>query len=311
MMCLCPPPYSRVNHPYLKQWAKEWSHIGQKEISPYLISALVPISYTPERNNALEQQPVNGVPPQSIHSNGIHNGDEDAHNKEDIVDMTTLQLDPLPRSGNGSSAVETTGDALTDNSPDPSTLQLAPLPPLKPEQQSAAEASKKTSELSTATSDGNSNTVDDKTIRTEVLNNEFGVQELSVFAVEQPRSISAQSTIAKLVSNTPIIAPPLVSNTPIIAPPLTVTTLYPSSTPLTAGPPQALPSMLGSSTPKLSSTMDSVPLKEFTEAFMQGDTTNWYQRMKLLDHIEGVQERVSVCVEAIKIQLEGEYALNS
>lgn len=290
---------SRINHPYMRQWAKECSHAGKKDISPYLISALVPISYTPD---SLEQ-PTNG----DARGNGIHNGDdEDSHaHNDNIVDLTTLQLDPLPHSVNESSCTTTTGEALS-GSPDPKTLKLAPLPPLKTENLTS-DILTKSIDLSTATTGENSShlIIDTKVIKTEpheVLNNEFGVQELSVFAVASERAQTPPHSKNAHVSHTPINAPT----------PLTVTTLYPNSTPLTAGPPQTIPSktLPVSSTPKLTSTMDSVSLEEFADAFMQGDTTNWYQRMKLLDHIESVQERVGMCMESIETQLEGECTNN-
>jgi hypothetical protein len=51
--------------------------------------------------------------------------------------------------------------------------------------------------------------------------------------------------------------------------------------------------------------MDSVTLGEFSEAFMKGDTTNWFQRMLLLDHIEAVQDKIRNWMEMIDKQLDG------
>lgn len=44
---------------------------------------------------------------------------------------------------------------------------------------------------------------------------------------------------------------------------------------------------------------------EFAEAFLQGDTTNWFRRMKLLDHIETVQDNVQAWLEVIEKKLDG------
>ena len=52
--------------------------------------------------------------------------------------------------------------------------------------------------------------------------------------------------------------------------------------------------------------MKAVTLGEFSEAFIQGDTTNWFRRMKLLDHIETVQDNVQAWLEMIEQSLDGE-----
>ena len=53
------------------------------------------------------------------------------------------------------------------------------------------------------------------------------------------------------------------------------------------------------------STMDTVTLGKFAEAFMHGDTTNWVNRMLLFDHVEAVQNKVIAWMELIEKQLEG------
>ncbi len=281
----------------MRQWAKECSHIGKEDISPYLISALLPVSLSPNRNDS-PKQPTNGVPC----GNGVCNDTKEVvpSNSGAVINLNTLQLDPLPHLNENLCATGT-GDVATC-SPDPKTLKLAPLPAIKKENLTTDKVTKSLSSPTTNETNSSSS-VDAKVVKTEpheVLNNEFGVQELSVFAVtsEQAKTPPPTNTQSKPVTLTPIKAPTLV----------TVTTLYPNSTPLTAGPPQTVPSksLPESFTPKLTSTMDSVSLEEFSDAFMQGDTTNWYQRMKLLDHIEGVQERVCSYMESIENQLESE-----
>lgn len=54
--------------------------------------------------------------------------------------------------------------------------------------------------------------------------------------------------------------------------------------------------------------MKAVTLGEFSEAFIQGDTTNWFRRMKLLDHIETVQDNVQAWLEMIEQSLDGKSA---
>ena len=49
----------------------------------------------------------------------------------------------------------------------------------------------------------------------------------------------------------------------------------------------------------------TVQLKDFTEAFVHGDTTNWFQRMLLLDHIDSVQEKVADWMEQMERELDG------
>ena len=48
-----------------------------------------------------------------------------------------------------------------------------------------------------------------------------------------------------------------------------------------------------------------VLLRDFTEAFVHGDTTNWFKRMLLLDHIEAVQDGVLRWVEQMEKEVDG------
>ena len=52
-------------------------------------------------------------------------------------------------------------------------------------------------------------------------------------------------------------------------------------------------------------SMDTVRLSNFTEAFVNGDTTSWFKRMLLLDHIESVQDLLSRWMDSIESQLDG------
>jgi len=60
-----------------------------------------------------------------------------------------------------------------------------------------------------------------------------------------------------------------------------------------------------SSLSSVPSTMDTVTLGEFAEAFMHGDMTNWVHRMLLYDHIEAVQNKVMAWMDLVEKQLEG------
>lgn len=271
------------------------------------------------------------------------------------------------------------------------TLKLAPLPPLKTEhlQQLTTEILKKSiqlsvSKLSMATKKssttlptskyncssskalGVSGSVDKdklekadkfqsklKTESQEVVNDEFGVQELSVFALESdkstmpqvnngssqslnlPSSLSfSQSTPASLNSIKPISNSRTdfslktsstipsgtipsgtggLSKTTVCSNNLLASAVHSSDTSLlTVFPSRAIQSLTDinsnpSNAPSvISSAMESVSLGEFAEAFMHGDTTNWFQRMKLLDHIEKVQEKVSMWMNILDHQLEGQ-----
>lgn len=48
-----------------------------------------------------------------------------------------------------------------------------------------------------------------------------------------------------------------------------------------------------------------VLLKDFTEAFVHGDTTNWFKRMLLLDHIENVQDTILSWIDQIEKDIDG------
>ena len=51
--------------------------------------------------------------------------------------------------------------------------------------------------------------------------------------------------------------------------------------------------------------MEAVTLGEFAEAFIQQDTTNWFRRMKLLDHIETVQDNMQEWLDMLEKKLDG------
>ena len=354
--------HSRINHPYLRQWAKECTHLENSDIISYLIAALVPISYLPERKEPTEQplpQTTNGDSSKEKEEEQVNTDKQDGvkENGEDIdhtlmnhtqdgeLNVASLHLDPLPQSA---SPVHQTANGgaveMETSSPDPKTLKLAPLPPLKTEsiqqlttelltQLVSARPGKTDGAPSSAggtssvpapshTQAGNENGPVPKTEPHEVINDEFGVQELSVFAVNP--DAKPTTTAECTLTSTAVTQPPLVSSspsklimstrsafTPVVAPSsLATTTIYPTSSPLKAGPPPTTPSKTQSETsvPNLASAMDSVSLGDFADAFMQGDTTNWYQRMRLLDHIENVQEKMSSWMDSLEQQLEGGWA---
>lgn len=343
------------------------------------------------------------------HSSGIRNGSLPLPTQNDTpINVASLRLDPLPLTTSQgllpSVGKTTSSEGPTESSPDPKTLKLAPLPPLKTEdlQQLTTEILKKSIQLSVSKlSMSNRNT--SKTVKTEddygstdtlrteesadkaakgmpessdgshssqskpkgdtheVINDEFGVQELSVFALDTdnntslqtnnvhssvsqslPRPSSSLCVQSSVGSSSPT---KLISSSRSAFKPVVTTTLHTSaggqlktsvssnnsvvssahssnSTPLTVGPAQTIQSFtdVNSRSPRVSviasslsssSTMDSVSLGEFAEAFMQGDTTNWFQRMQLLDHIENVQEKVSTWMDTLDQQLEGECLLDS
>ena len=56
---------------------------------------------------------------------------------------------------------------------------------------------------------------------------------------------------------------------------------------------------------QLSPPPTPVLLKDFTEAFVHGDTTNWFKRMILLDHIENVQDGILGWIEQMEREADG------
>lgn len=60
--------------------------------------------------------------------------------------------------------------------------------------------------------------------------------------------------------------------------------------------------------PRTSAT--PVLLNDFAEAFVKGDTTNWFKRMLLLSHIESVQDDIHRCLEQMERELDGNYSYN-
>ena len=322
------------------------------------------------------------------HSSGVHNGANGKHGlplpaqNDTPINVASLRLDPLPPTtspGHLPTVGKTTSsEGPNESSPDPKTLKLAPLPPLKTEdlQQLTTEILKKSIQLSVSKlSMSNRNT--SKTVKTkddcgskdtvhtgesadnvakgklessdvshsqskpkgdthEVINDEFGVQELSVFALNSNNNSPSQinngpsshsRTLTSMESSSsrsafkPVGTPTVLTSVggPLTtAVPSTMSSMHSSNTtPLTVGPAQTIQSFtdVNSRSPRVSviasslsssSTMDSVSLGEFAEAFMQGDTTNWFQRMQLLDHIENIQEKVSTWMDMLDQQLEGE-----
>ncbi len=170
----------------------------------------------------------------------------------------------------------------------------------------------------------------------EIMNeDEFGVSEVPVFAMEadnaeqkpclpQPSSSAAPLTISTSLSSTSLTSlvpcsgfspsaqsafKPITSKSNLLN--NNVSTGISGITSLKPEPPQSksVPDS-GSHSPlqELSSKskgMEAVTLGEFAHAFMQGDMTNWFRRMKLLDHIEAVQDNVQAWLEMVEKKLEG------
>ena len=52
-------------------------------------------------------------------------------------------------------------------------------------------------------------------------------------------------------------------------------------------------------------SVDTIPLEEFADAFLQADGSNWCQRMLLLDHVEAVQDKMAAWMAVMEKQIEG------
>ena len=52
--------------------------------------------------------------------------------------------------------------------------------------------------------------------------------------------------------------------------------------------------------------LEAITLGQFAEQFLREDNSNWFRRMKLLDHIEAVQDKVQGWLDLIEQSLEGE-----
>ncbi len=396
---------STVNHPYLKQWAKECVHRSKDDIMAYIMRSLVPVSYPPQQGTSDREPKGEGAESAMTSSEGrqLHESnlsdtekaDDRANSfesntvgaaafssqngtgtaqKDDSdsppIDVSSLQLDPLPRSSPSPQLPPTP----PENPPDPKSLQLAPLPPLTAEDRSPPAVSEQPrpspseKETKQVEGDAGSNVKSPRHpnagagVSLEVFNDEFGVQEMSVFATsenqrqvstsqqhttnvqnEQPLNphVSSSPTAGRLISSsrsafTPVIVTLRDTSSPISTSLSSETTPQNSTTSASreggnksadsaaaagsacAAAEQQKPikceydnaaikktlSCLPS-TAKSKSGMDSVTLGEFSEAFMKGDTTNWFQRMLLLDHIEAVQDKIRNWMKMIDKQLDG------
>ena len=281
-----------------------------------------------------------------------HNGtDESAKvgaSTSSPIDVSSLHLDPLPRSPPAPLLPPTSYDtAANDPQSDPKSLQLAPLPPLGSEDHLVAVSKQPAATSLTVKEDvrgekGLNSKPALASSSLEVFNDEFGIQETSVFATTtgQPQlpapgltNRPAEQNSARLISSSrsafrPVIVTPrdtsAISNSRITSASSTQTSQFtatstlardsnnnvaesadiakpkPGSEGVAVTPLFSLPSMT-----KSKSGMDSVTLGEFSEAFMKGDMTNWFQRMLLLDHIETIQDKVSTWMEIIDKQLDG------
>ena len=401
---------STVNHPYLKQWAKECVHRTKDDIMAYIVRSLFPVSYPPQQGTS-DHPELKGEGAESamtssegrqLHDNNLSDTERaddlansnivgaaafssqngtDQVQKDDSdsppIDVSSLQLDPLPQSSPSPKLPPTP----PEDPPDPKSLQLAPLPPLSAEDRSppAAVSEQKIpspSEREAKPAEIDAGSINMKSPRhpnagagvsLEVFNDEFGVQEMSVFATSEnqhqvsatqkqrtnvpseqppnPHAGSNPTAAGRLISSarsafTPVIVTLRDASSPISTSLSSETTPQSSTnsarreggnktadsaaaaaagTTSTASEHQkpvkceydsaAVKKTLSClpSTAKSKSGMDSVTLGEFSEAFMKGDTTNWFQRMLLLDHIEAVQDKIRSWMEMIDKQLDGKF----
>lgn len=159
----------------------------------------------------------------------------------------------------------------------------------------------------------------------EIINqDEFGISEVPVFAVE-PSDRLPQPSSSTLPPVTIITAPPPVSlrlggsggapsssfspsaQSAFKPVPGSASKHTPSNTKHSANSEagQTTPGV-AKKTPSPMSGVELVTVGEFSEAFLKGDTTNWFRRMKLLDHIEQVQDNMHAWLDTIEKKLAGE-----
>lgn len=284
--------------------------------------------------------------------------DEEDDSTSPPIDVSSLQLDPLPRSSPSPQLPPTP----PEDPPDPNSLQLAPLPPLTaedqppPPEQTRTSPSEKEDKQDKGDADSNVKTPHHPNVGAgvslEVFNDEFGVQEMSVFATsvnqyQVPATLECTNNVMQGEQPNPCIGSNpgrLISSARSAFRPVIVTLRDTSSAaafsettpqntttsardnsksansavtatansaeqkPIKAEHDSVVKKTLSClpATAKSKSGMDSVTLGEFSEAFMKGDTTNWFQRMLLLDHIEAVQDKIRSWMEMIDKQLDGE-----
>ena len=346
---------STVNHPYLKQWAKECSHQSRDDIMSYITRFLLPVSY-PRRSPTDQSEEESGmndsedkkdskttevedearscadrgnmVAPAAFSSqNGTDRHTKDSNTVSQHVDISSLHLDPLPTSPPPPPQLPPPPSYNIADPPDPKSLQLAPLPPMASEDYPAAGLPPSDKDKVDGGSSLSSH--HPSTASLEVFNDEFGVQEMSVFATSsgQQPSTAGSSTMPtetsskKLISSSrsafrPVVATPRemaavsVSNSATLVRENT-TTIGAESAKATYSKPKVKSEGVGVQTlsclPSLSASksgMETVTLGEFSEAFVKGDTTNWFQRMMLLDHIEAIQDKIRTWMEMIDGQLD-------
>ena len=374
---------STVNHPYLKQWAKECTHLDKDDIMSYIMASLFPVSYpqqaTPQHDPKESEMTTSNEEPEEEKQDSLSNAERTAvealassfdsdvvtaaafsslnggdqagmDGTEDTpIDVSLLQLDPLPRTPPSPQPPHApSSDAATNykDSPDPRSLQLAPLPPLTSEDHlPLATDTQRTSLLDKEEERGDKGQSPHNPKAAagslEVFNDEFGIQEMSVFATSTGHQVTTLEHVDKPTQAGPLGSSPgrLISSSRSAFRPVIVNPPPTSSVATSASRTTGLASSEQSSTasvpnskngaelkPKVSSDslvvkqtlsslpstlssksgMDSVTLGEFSEAFMKGDTTNWFQRMLLLDHIEAIQDKIRVWMEMINKQLDGE-----
>ena len=360
-----------MNHPYLKQWAKECAHQSKDDVMAYITRFLLPVSYPQrppsdhseeeesgmtasedkkdERTGEVEAEASSCadrgsgmVAPSSFSS---LNGTGKNCNTDPIsrhIDVSSLHLEPLPTSPPSPPLPPPPSSynsaSNINHPPDPKTLQLAPLPPMTSDDNPVAAENSLSNKGKVDVGSGlSSHTPAMSTAASlEVFNDEFGVQEMSVFATSSGQQqqqtqvaseklrLPTESTSVRLISSSRSAFRPVVATTPRET--TAASSISTSATSLrenttrsaeSADSAYAKPKVKSegvatqttlSSLPSLSITksggMETVTLGEFSEAFVKGDTTNWFQRMMLLDHIEAVQDKIRTWMESIDRQLD-------
>ena len=153
--------------------------------------------------------------------------------------------------------------------------------------------------------------------------NEFGVSEVPVFAMEvdddHPKSTPKSTPLGTIAISSPQSAtiPPnsfacSSQFTPVISASNNLISVGSSAPVIPSLSPKAtanITSLSSTGLHQLSShtgELEAVTLGDFAEAFMRGDTMHWFKKMKLLDHIESVQDNVQAWLNMIEEKLEGE-----
>ncbi len=291
-------------------------------------------------------------------------------NSDDLQTITSTILKPTPAQSTSISSTTQTSSleaSVSTTSPSESALKAEPSyfsPGILSEKTGVQTSS------SSTTGTGCSKSIQFESVVSDVdLSEEFGVQEMAVFAIEKPNlqhpkgirtdpenaslcavqvpvplspskipssprsafkpvvppSTSSSSQLVTLLADQstnsssqvrptvsfckPSVKPPTSSQAPTIrATPISSSTTAPgrsSDVELTAGRSNPISSQTSSSLGLGGGALETVPLGQFIEAFMQAEGGNWCQRMLLLDHIDAVQDKMAAWMDSLQKQLQG------